>query len=366
MLPCIVFSRKAGYTHCKQQHSVPCPGRKSLPLFPAGKEKTETGVITMNKRDRVAAAFRGEEVDHVPVCMWKHVPAEYWADDDRFAECQISAYRNTGVDFVKLSGDKYFCWPSPVLDGIEKAKDLYKMEPLGRMHPHIRGQIERTKKIIRGLNGECAALYLVFAPLSCIRLQIGYPMMMKLIREDPEAMKYACGVVAEDLKLLVSGIIEDAGADGIFYSVQNGEVDRFTEEEYRTWVTPGDKAVLDHANRISGMNAIHFCAWEGTRNRLSVWKDYKAPVISWSRYIDGLDIREAQEHFGCTVWGGFDNRPGSLLYTGTREEIEEEAASMIARSGGRQYILGADCSLHDELPEERIRWAVEAARKIRC
>ena len=317
----------------------------------------------MNKRERVTAAFRGQETDHIPVCMWKHVPSEYWADDDRFADYQVRAFQNTDVDFMKLSGDKYFCWPSPLLEHIGKADELFGMEPLGRMHPHIRGQIERTKKVVRGLGKDCVSLYLVFAPLSCIRLQIGYPMMMKLIRENPEAMKYACSVVAEDLKLLVRGVIEEAGADGIFYSVQNAEIDRFTAEEYRDWVTPSDKAVLDFANSVSDMNAIHFCAWEGVRNRLSVWEDYRAPVVSWSRFIDEMDIREAQEHFGCTVWGGFDNRPGTFLYTATREEIEQETARMISRSGGTRYILGSDCSLHDELPEERIRWVSEAARK---
>lgn len=318
----------------------------------------------MNKRERVIAAFKGQETDHVPVCMWQHVPEKYWADDNLFAECQLNAYKNTDVDFVKLSGDRYFTWPSPVLDRIEKAEDLYRLEPLGPNHPHIRGQIERTKKIVAGLKGECVSLYLVFVPLSCLRLKIGYPKMMQLIRENPDAMKYACKVIAEDQKLLVNGIIREAGADGIFYSVQNGEVDRFTYEEYRDWVTPSDKAVLDYANSISDMNAIHFCAWEGTPNRLSVWEDYHAPVISWSRYMDIPDIREAKKHFGCTVWGGFDNRPGTFLYTASREEIEKETANLIQQGGKQGYILGADCSIHDELQEERIRWVAEAARKI--
>ena len=318
----------------------------------------------MNKRERVIAAFKGQETDHVPVCMWQHVPEKYWADDNLFAECQLNAYKNTDVDFMKLSGDRYFTWPSPVLDRIEKAEDLYRLEPLGPNHPHIRGQIERTKKIVAGLKGECVALYLVFVPLSCLRLKIGYPKMMQLIRENPDAMKYACNVIAEDQKLLVNGIIREAGADGIFYSVQNGEVDRFTYEEYRDWVTPSDKAVLDYANSISDMNAIHFCAWEGTPNRLSVWEDYHAPVISWSRYMDIPDIREAKKHFGCTVWGGFDNRPGTFLYTASREEIEKETANLIQQGGKQGYILGADCSIHDELQEERIRWVAETSRGV--
>ncbi|MBQ6679879.1 MAG: hypothetical protein IJM76_07660 [Lachnospiraceae bacterium] len=317
----------------------------------------------MNKRELVKAAFRGEEVERVPVCMWKHVPQEFWADDDAFVKCQIDFYKATDVDFMKLSGDKYFPWPDPVLENIESADALYQMKPLGPDHPYIRGQIERTKKVVAGLNGECVALYLIFVPLSYLRLRIGYPKMMQFIRENPDAMKYACNVIAGDVKLLVKGIIEEAGADGIFYSVQNGEVDRFTAEEYKNWIEPSDKEVLDYANSLSDMNAIHFCAWEDIPNRLESWSGYHAPVISWSRYIDVMDIDEAKKKFGATVWGGFDNREGTLLYTGTREEIEAEVKSLIQQGGKKGYILGSDCSIHDDCPEEHIRWVVEAARK---
>ena len=318
----------------------------------------------MTKRERVTAAFRGEETDHVPVCMWKHVPPRYWGNDRDFAACQAEAYKMTDVDFMKLSGDKYFTWPAPVLEDLKSADDLFRIEPLGPLHPYIRGQIERTRRVVDALGPDCVTLYLIFAPLSYLRLKIGYPAMMRFIRENPEAMKHACGVIAEDVKDLVRGILQTAGADGIFYSVQNGEVNRFTEEEYRNWVTPGDKAVLDYANSLSGMNAIHFCAWEEVPNRLSAWQDYKAPVVSWSRQFDIMDIREAKRHFGCTVWGGFDNRPGTFLYTAPKEEVEREVRSLVAQGGKAGYILGADCSLHDELPEERIRWVVDEARRI--
>ena len=318
----------------------------------------------MNKRERVTAAFKGLETDHTPVCMWQHVPPEYWGDDDLFAQVQAKFLKDTDVDFMKLSGDKYFGWPSPILETIEKAEDLMQVRALGPKHPYIRGQIERTKKVVKALNGECPAIYLIFAPLSYIRLKIGYPKMMQFIRENPEAMKHACAVVAEDVKLLVHGVIKEAGADGIFFSAQNGEMTRFTYEEYRNWVTPSDKAVLDYANTLSNMNAIHFCAWEEEPNRLSVWEDYKAPVVSWSRQFDIMDIGEAKKHFGCTVWGGFDNRPGTFLYTAEKAEIEKEVEHLIAQGGKQGDILGADCSIHNELPEERIRWVVEAARRI--
>ena len=181
----------------------------------------------MTKRERVTAAFQGKETDHVPVCMWKHVPQQYWGDDRDFAACQLEAYKATDVDFMKLSGDKYFTWPAPVLENIGNADELYKIEPLGPMHPYIRGQIERTRRVVDALGPDCVTLYLIFAPLSYLRLKIGYPAMMRLIRENPEAMKYACGVIGEDVKTLVRGILQTSGADGVFYSVQNGEENRF-------------------------------------------------------------------------------------------------------------------------------------------
>ena len=64
------------------------------------------------------------------------------------------------------------------------------------------------------------------------------------------------------------------------------------------------------------------------------------------------------------MWGGFDNRPGSVMFTGTREEIERETASLVAQGGKKGCILGADCSMYAGLDEERIRWVAEASRRI--
>ena len=64
------------------------------------------------------------------------------------------------------------------------------------------------------------------------------------------------------------------------------------------------------------------------------------------------------------MWGGFDNRVGTQLYTASREELEQAVADLIAQGGKTGYILGADCSINGCLPEERICWVAEAARKI--
>ena len=48
----------------------------------------------------------------------------------------------------------------------------------------------------------------------------------------------------------------------------------------------------------------------------------------------------------------------------SNEEIEAEVANLVAQGGKKGYIIGSDCSIHEELPEEKIRWVVDAARKI--
>ncbi len=319
----------------------------------------------MNKKERVKAVFMGQEPDRVPVCMWQHVPEEFWDDDDAFVKCQTDFLKATDVDFMKLSGDKFFGWPDPILNNIQSADELWQMKPLAPDHPWLRSFIERTKKVVDAINGECYTFMLIYVPLSYLRLQVGYPMMMKLIRENPEAMKHATDVIAESVKYLIDGLIDEAGVDGCFYSVQNAEWCRFTEEEYLDWVRPAEKKLLDYMNTKSDMNIIHFCAWEEEPNRLSVWKDYKAPVISWSRYIDVYDM-DLMRYWtgGAALWGGFDNRPGTLLYEGTREEIEAEVKSLLKQGGKTGYILGSDCSIHNELPVERIAWVVEAVKKF--
>lgn len=317
----------------------------------------------MDKIERVKRAFKGETVDHVPVCLWKHVPPSQW-ETDKFIKAQLDFYKETDVDFIKLSADGYFGWPADCLKDIKSAKDLYEIKQLGAYHPYIRGQINRTKKLLQELHRDCLAFYLIFCPLSYLRLEIGYPKMMQFMQEDPEAVLYAENVIARDVKILVQGIISEAGADGIFFSVQNAEENRFTYEFYRKYITPPEKEVLDFANKLSDMNVLHCCGWEGIPNRLEDWADYKTPVVSWARYIEHLGVKEAKEKFGCTVWGGFDNRPDSLIYKGTKEEVEAETARLITDGGKQGFIIGPDCSIHDELPVERIRWIVDAARRI--
>ena len=56
---------------------------------------------------------------------------------------------------------------------------------------------------------------------------------MQHIKEDKLAVMHGLDVIAQDTADLAEMVIKEAGCDGIYFSVQGGEVGRFTEEEYR-------------------------------------------------------------------------------------------------------------------------------------
>lgn len=325
----------------------------------------------MDKRTRVLNAMNGKEVDHVPVAFWFHFGGEE-ALGDPCVQAHLKYYRETDLDFVKIMCDGYFPYPLPE---IKCAADWRSLKPLTADHPFISEQVERAKTIVKEIGQERCVFYNVFAPFSSIRFgaeNIGLTDadVMAHIREDKHAVMYALDVIAQSNALLAELLITEAGCDGVYYCVQGGEYDRFTPEEYRAIITPSDLYVLEHANRFSENNILHMCGWAGNRNQLSVWQDYPAKVVNWAVYVEGLNMHDGRFFIGGrTALGGFETHwdehtQQGIIYTGTKEEIQEYTRNLILNFGKKNLMLGGDCTIDAKLDWERIRWVVEAARSI--
>lgn len=318
----------------------------------------------MNKRERVIAALEGKSTDHVPVGFWYHFPPQ-----NQIGEACINAhidyYRQTNQDFIKIMCDGYFGYPNDTLINMKSTSDLYNMKPLGANHPFIREQVERAKAIVSQLGDECCIFYNVFCPLSYFRLQLDWDKMMQCVKEDKEAVKYACDVISEDAIALVDALINEAGCDGIYYCVQNAELFRFSADEYNDLVRPYDLRVLDFANGISRYNILHCCGWGGDKNRLEVWKDYRAAAVNWAVYVEEMSLPSGREFFDTNcILGGFDNRKEGLLYSGAFDNIKEETKRLIAENGKCGFIIGADCTLSNDIDLARIHCVVDTSREI--
>ena len=325
----------------------------------------------MDKRTRVLNAMNCKEVDHVPVGFWFH-----FAGDEAMGEPCVQAhlkyYRETDLDFVKIMCDGYFPYPLP---GVTQVSDLAYLKPLGPDDPFIKEQVERAHRIVDEIGKERCVFYNVFCPFSSLRfgaesLGMSDAQLMEWVRQDPMAVMKGLDIIAQTNSLLSELLITEAGCDGIYYCVQSGEYDRFSEEEYRKIVRPSDLYVLERANRFSENNIIHLCGWAGNRNNLSLWQDYPAKVVNWAVHVEGMDLNEGRSFFsGRTDLGGFEthwdeNGHRGIIYDGTKEELQAYTRDLILDHGKRGLMLGGDCTIDAKLDWERIRWIVEAARSV--
>ena len=60
------------------------------------------------------------------------------------------------------------------------------------------------------------------------------------------------------------------------------------------------------------------------------------------------------------VLGGFDNAKGSILYTGSEEELREYIYNILDNAGTKGVGLGADCTISEDIDKSRL----ELIRKI--
>ena len=314
----------------------------------------------MTKKERVLAAMNNQPVDRPPVGFWFHFPEE-----EQLGQACIDAhlryYNRVDTDIAKLMCDGYFDYPNPVAKAVKEPDDWFKMHPLGPDSDFIKGQVARAKAVKEGLTSDCLVLYNVFAPFSSIRFGTSDELVMDHLQKKPEAILYALDVIAQDNALLCEKLITEAGIDGVYYCVQSGEKDRFTPEEYRLLITPSDLKVLEHANRFSDTNVLHCCGWAGFPNHLQVWQDYPAKAINWACFVEDMDLEKGKAFFGgkC-VLGGFDNRAGSLINNGTKEDIQAFARELVKQNAQPGIMIGADCTLPATIDPARIQWVVDA------
>ena len=318
----------------------------------------------MDKRERVLACMNHLTVDRPPVGFWFH-----FSEQKMGAACvqaHLDYYNHVDVDLAKIMCDGYFDYPNPLAQSVQKASDWYHLKPLGKNHPFLREQVDRAKAVKDGLKDDMCVFYNVFAPFSSIRYGTSDELVMAHLREDPQAVAYALGIIAEDNSTLCELLMTEAGCDGIYYCVQGGEKDRMTGETYRAYVTPSDKAVLSHANKFSPYNILHCCGWAGIPNRLENWQDYPAKVINWAVFIEEMDLVRGRAFFGGkTVLGGCDNRKTGVLYTGSKAEVQSFVRKLVSSfDQDTGYMIGADCTLPADIDKKRIQWVIEAVNSL--
>ena len=218
----------------------------------------------MSKRELVLKAFKGGKVDRVPVGFWHHFTSEdEWLagfGNQTIIEKNLAGHQaflsEVKPDFVKLMSDGYFAYPNERLKKVQSIKDLADIEPLGADHPWISEQVEQVQKIRAGFTEDLVATYNIFAPVTYFKWLVGKvaggdDIIADFLAEDAKVTKRVLDVIAQDIAALTERIIKEAGADGIYLSVQSIQDARVSAEDYKAYIAPGELAVLEAANQLA-------------------------------------------------------------------------------------------------------------------
>ena len=75
-----------------------------------------------------------------------------------------------------------------------------------------------------------------------------------------------------------------------------------------------------------------------------------------------MSLSEGQKLFGGKpVFGGVEQ--ATVIYKGTREEVEDAAFKILDEAGQVGVMLGADCTVPTDIDDNRLEWVRQAAIK---
>jgi uroporphyrinogen decarboxylase len=324
---------------------------------------------SVSKKELIFKAFNNEETYRTPVGFWFH-----FLDEASFGEglikpeiinLNIAGHRRFierfRPDMVKIMSDGFFL--PPVRD-INDVDDILAIAPLAANHIWTEKQVELVKTVT-AMDTDIPYFYNIFSPLTTLRFMLGADKLLSLILEDAERVSKAAYNIGLTLAGLAERVIREGSADGIYLSVQNPNIEQISDLEYEKFFTPADMLILNAANAASENNILHICGYEGVRNRLAAWRNYPAKAYNWAVNVEGVTLSEGKALFsGKAVIGGFANPKGSLIDTGTREEIEAFVTELLQKTGKRGVVIGADCTVNSETTPERYEWVRQAAARM--
>ncbi len=322
---------------------------------------------TMTNRERVMAALRGDPVDRVPLGFWMHNFATENSAQNLAAE-SLRLAREFGWDYLKpQSRAQCFAetWGLRYRPSSERAvpytvtanpcasaADLARLAPADPRGGALGDQIEALRLIRAGVGPDTPIIWTVFSPLMVVPFLLagGRERALAIMRSEPAALEHALDAIAETLAGYARACL-DAGADGLFYATNIATRDLVTAEECRRFQRPYDLRILAAATPAP-FNVLHVC---GTGVRFEEFTDYPVDAFSWAVVPENPSLREGHRRTGRAAVGGLPAKPAIAIFTA--KAMADRTLAAVAEMDGRWLLLGPDCSINPDTPDNLLHAA---------
>jgi uroporphyrinogen decarboxylase len=311
----------------------------------------------MNKRESVLKLLDDSKRQlYYPAGFFIHFDKIYQSGQAA-VEKHLEYFRYTGMDILKIQYETVF----PQLPEIENPEDWGKM-PLYRKD-FYENQLNIANALIKDAKNEALVIMTLYSPFMCARATAGgEDKITAHIREAPDEVKKGMEIITESLMIFIKGCIE-IGIDGFYASTQGGESHRFSDPNiFKSCIKPYDLILMHEINRSCIFNILHICDFRGKYNDLSPFLDYPGHVISYVKELGGKEIsaKEVSSMFHRPVMGGMDRN--GIIVTGNEDQIKARVLEVL-KSAPDKFLLGADCTLPNNVNWDNIKTAISAAHE---
>jgi uroporphyrinogen decarboxylase len=325
----------------------------------------------MTHWERVRAAIKGEEVDRVPISLWKH-----WPVDDvtpaGLAAVTLSWQREFDFDLVKFMPTGTYGiedWGAETIYeanyrgvrtitkfGVTALEQWPKLPQLDVTQGYLGNQIEALRLAAAELQNSVPILQTVFSPLTTARKLAGDRVFTDL-RLHPQTFKAGLQIIAETTARFALESIR-SGAHGMFFASQCDTYQLLSEAEYKEFGEHYDLIVFEAVQAEAEFNMVHA---HGEDIMFDLMVGYPAKAINWHDRLTWPSLEEARERFSGLLVGGVNE--WHTLLNGPVEAIQAEIKEAIAQTGGRRLMVGPGCVIPGHTPYMHIRAAREAVEK---
>ena len=321
----------------------------------------------MNHWERIEAAMKGGEVDHVPISLWRHWPV----DDETaagLAAVSIKWQRAYDFDLVKFMPTGTYSiedWGAETVYrpnyngtrtitkfGLTQPEAWPKLTQLEVTKGYLGIQIDALRLTAVELTNSVPILQTIFSPLTTARKLAGDRVFTDL-RRHPDLLKEGLQIIAETTARFAQESLR-AGAHGLFFASQCGTYQLLSQAEYQEFGEYYDRLVLEVAQEAK-FNMLHA---HGEDIMFDLMAAYPTQMMNWHDRLTAPALSEAQTRYEGLLVGGINE--WHTLLNGPTEAIQAEVKEAIAQTNGRRLMIGPGCVIPGHTPVTHIQAAIQA------
>lgn len=312
----------------------------------------------MNKRDLVLQVLDDSKPQtYIPAGFFLHFDPQFHRGQAAIDK-HMEYFHYTGMDFVKIQYEAVF----PHLEEIRKPEDWAKMPQYGM--DFYQQQVEVARGLVQAAGKDAFVIHTLYSPFMCARDTVGEPLLVKHLRENPDAVKIGMEIITESLRTFVRACM-DAGIDGFYHSTQGGETIHFEGSPvFDECIKPFDLSLMNEINEKCPFNVLHVCDYEAGYSDLTPFLNYPGDVVNCSLHLGGKEItgQQVADMFGRPFMGGVE-RLGTIL-SGSPVDVQKMVQPILEDAPDR-FILAADCTIPSTVNWENLKIAIDLAHQYK-